>query len=62
MQLQEEPMSLTDGQYFRLADLAMHIEAGELRRVKLSDGRAVIVDADDPNTDEEIRAAYEAAE
>jgi hypothetical protein len=50
-------MSLTDGQYL---DLAMKIEAGELRRVVLSDGRAVIVDTDDPHTDEEIRAAYEA--
>jgi hypothetical protein len=52
-------MSLTDAQYFRLADLAMRIEAGELRRVTLPDGRAVLVDADDPNTDDEIRAAYE---
>ena len=50
-------MSLTDGQYL---DLAMKICAGELRRIKLSDGRAVIVDGDDPNSDEEIRAAYEA--
>jgi hypothetical protein len=53
-------MSLTDAQYFRLLALALRIEAGELRRVELSDGRAVLIDGDDPHTDEEIRAAYEA--
>jgi hypothetical protein len=53
-------MSLTDHQYFRLLALAMRIEAGELRRVTLSDGRAVLIDGDDPHSDEQIREAYEA--
>lgn len=35
-------------------------ETEGLRRIPLSDGRSVLVDADDPNSDEEIRAAMEA--
>lgn len=36
--------------------------AEELRRVQLSDGTSVLVDADDPNDDATIRAALEAEE
>jgi hypothetical protein len=43
----------------RLRDVAWQIHHGFLRRVVLSDGRAVLLDGDDPNDDAEIRAAYE---
>jgi hypothetical protein len=42
-----------------LLDLALKIQGGLLRRVTLSDGRSVIVDADDPNSDAAIREAVE---
>jgi hypothetical protein len=35
------------------------LAANGLRRVVLSDGRGVLVDLDDPHTDEEIRSFYE---
>jgi hypothetical protein len=43
------------------SDYGMHPmgDTYELRRVSLSDGRVVLVDADDPNTDEAIRAALQ---
>jgi hypothetical protein len=53
------PDPLTDEQKAKLRDVAWQVYHGFLRRVPLSDGRAVLVDGDDPNTDEQIRAAVE---
>jgi hypothetical protein len=55
-------MSLTDPseRETRLRDVAWQIHHGFLRRVELSDGRAVLIDGDDEHSDDEIRAAVEA--
>lgn len=51
--------SLTDEQARRFVDIALQITTGQLRQVTLPDGTGVLVDGDDPNTNEEIRAALE---